>query len=145
MTPLATTASDSEMSSSLEDYLETIYLLALRQDTVGISQVAAARGVTIPTARAAVQRLKQDGCIRQERYGKIILTEEGRERAASVYRTHSTLYRFLHGVLGVPAETADNDACKLEHGLSETTLGRLMEFLDARSAPAADEASRRAR
>lgn len=131
------------LSDRTSDYLETIYLLSLRQDTVGISQVAAARGVTIPTARAAVRRLKQDGCIRQERYGKILLTESGRERAASVYRTHSTLYRFLHGVLGVPAETADADACKLEHGLSETTLGRLTKFLDSRVASAADDAPRR--
>lgn len=133
------------LSDRTWDYLETIYLLSLRQDTVGISQVAAARGVTIPTARAAVHRLKEDGCIRQERYGKILLTEDGRERAASVYRTHSALYRFLHVVLGVPAETADADACRLEHGLSETTLWRLMEFLDSRAAPAADDAPRRAR
>jgi DtxR family Mn-dependent transcriptional regulator len=131
------------LSDRTSDYLETIYLLSLRQDTVGISQVAAARGVTIPTARAAVRRLKDDGCIRQERYGKIILTDDGRERAASVYRTHSALYRFLHTVLGVPAETADADACRLEHGLSETTLGRLMDFLDARPPSAAGDTSRR--
>jgi DtxR family transcriptional regulator, Mn-dependent transcriptional regulator len=133
------------LSDRTSDYLETIYLLSLRQDTVGISQVAAARGVTIPTARAAVRRLKQDGCIRQEHYGKILLTDDGRERAAGVYRTHSALYRFLHGVLGVPAETADTDACRLEHGLSETTLDRLVEFLDSRTAPAPDDAPRRAR
>jgi DtxR family transcriptional regulator, Mn-dependent transcriptional regulator len=131
------------LSDRTADYLETVYLLSLRQDTVGISQVAAARGVTIPTARAAVHRLKEDGCIRQERYGKLILTDDGRERAASVYRTHSALYQFLHGVLGVPAETADADACRLEHGLSETTLGRLMQFLEARTAPAPDDAPRR--
>lgn len=131
------------LSDRTSDYLETIYLLSLRQDTVGISQVAAARGVTIPTARAAVRRLKEDGCIRQERYGKILLTEDGRERAANVYRTHSTLYRFLHGVLGVPAETADADACRLEHGLSDTTLGRLMDFLDSRPPSAAGDTPRR--
>ncbi len=133
------------MTDRTSDYLETIYLLSLRQDTVGISQVAAARGVTIPTARAAVRRLKEDGCIRQERYGKILLTDVGRERAAGVYRTHSALYQFLHVVLGVPDETADADACRLEHGLSETTLGRLVEFLSSRTAPPTDVAPRRPR
>lgn len=122
------------LSDRTSDYLETIYLLSLRQDTVGISQVAAARGVTVPTARAAVRRLKDDGCIRQERYGKILLTDAGRERAARVYGTHSTLFRFLRDVLGVPADTADADACRLEHGLSDETLGRLMAFLDGRPA-----------
>ena len=127
------------LSDRTSDYLETIYLLSLRQDTVGISQVAAARGVTVPTARAAVRRLKDDGCLRQERYGKILLTDDGRERAERVYRTHSTVFRFLRDVLGVAAETADEDACRLEHGLSETTLGRLIEFLDARSGGAAQQ------
>jgi DtxR family Mn-dependent transcriptional regulator len=112
------------------DYLETIYLLSQRQDTVGVSQVAAERGVTIPTARAAVRRLKDAGYVRQERYGKIVLTKKGTARAATVYRTHTVLYRFLHRVLGVAAERADAEACRLEHGLSSDTLARLIDFLD---------------
>jgi DtxR family Mn-dependent transcriptional regulator len=112
------------------DYLETIYLLSQRQDTVGVSQVAAERGVTIPTARAAVRKLKDAGFVRQERYGKIMLTKSGETRAATVYRTHRVLYRFLHGVLGVAAERADAEACRLEHELSADTLARLIDFLD---------------
>ena len=112
------------------DYLETIYLLSQRQDTVGVSQVAAERGVTIPTARAAVRKLKDAGHVRQERYGKIVLTKKGVTRAATVYRTHTVLYRFLHDVLGVAAERADAEACRLEHGLSPDTLSRLIDFLD---------------
>jgi DtxR family Mn-dependent transcriptional regulator len=112
------------------DYLETIYLLSRRQDTVGVTQVAAERDVTIPTARAAIRRLKEVGYVRQERYGKILLTEKGAARAATVYRTHSVLFRFLHDVLGVARETADAEACRLEHGLSADTLARLIDFLD---------------
>ncbi len=113
------------------DYLETIYLLSLRNDTVGVSQVAAERDVTIPTARAAVGRLKEGGFCRQERYGKIILTEKGRVRAEAVYGTHRALFRFIHDVLGVDTETADNEACQLEHGLSLDTKTRLVEFMDS--------------
>jgi DtxR family Mn-dependent transcriptional regulator len=116
------------------DYLETIYLLSLRNDTVGVSQVAAEREVTIPTARSAVVRLRDAGLVRQERYGKILLTESGRERAESVYRTHKVIFRFLHDVLGVDSETADAEACRMEHGLSENTRGRLVEFLDEQCA-----------
>jgi DtxR family Mn-dependent transcriptional regulator len=113
------------------DYLETIYLLSLRHDTVGVSQVAADRDVTIPTARSAIGKLKDAGLVRQERYGKIVLTEQGRLRAARVYRTHTVLFRFLHDVLGVDTETADQEACRLEHGLSQDTLARLVRFLDS--------------
>lgn len=117
------------------DYLETVYLLSQEKDTVGVSQVAAARGVTIPTARSAVGRLRQAGYLRQERYGKILLTELGRSRARSVYTTHKVIFRFLHEVLGVDAETADAEACEMEHGLSEKTRARLVEFLDEQCAP----------
>jgi Mn-dependent DtxR family transcriptional regulator len=69
--------------------------------------------------------------VRQERYGKIVLTEQGRLRAARVYRTHTVLFRFLHDVLGVDRQTADEEACRLEHGLSQDTLSRLVRLLDA--------------
>lgn len=117
------------------DYLETIYLLSQRHDTVGVSQVAAERDVTIPTARSAVSRLKTGGYVRQERYGKLVLTDKGRRRAAEVYRTHSVLYRFLHKVLGVDAEQADCEACTLEHGLSPDTVARLALFLERHEGP----------
>ena len=123
------------LSARSADYLETVYLLSLRNDTVGVSQVAAERDVTVPTARSAIARLRKDGYVRQERYGKILLTELGRNRAESVYRTHSVIFRFLHDVLGVDAETADTEACKMEHGLSEKTRARLVEFLDEQCAP----------
>ncbi|MBD3367789.1 MAG: metal-dependent transcriptional regulator [Candidatus Eisenbacteria bacterium] len=118
------------LSERAADYLETIYLLSLRQDTVGVSEVAEERGVTTPTARAAIGRLKADGFVRQRRYGKVVLTESGRRRAATVYKRHTVLFRFLHDILGVAPEQADAEACRLEHGLSEETLEKLVLFLD---------------
>jgi Mn-dependent DtxR family transcriptional regulator len=118
------------LSVRATDYLETIYLLSLRHDTVGISQVAAQRDVTIPTARSGVIRLKRNGLVRQERYGKVVLTEEGRLQAAEIYRTHTLLFRFLHDTLGVERERADTEACRLEHDLSADTVARLVEFME---------------
>ena len=121
------------------DYLETIYLLSLEHDTVGVSQVAAERDVTIPTARSAIGRLKRAGYVRQERYGKIVLTDAGEAKARAVYRTHRVLFRFLHNVLGVESGKADPEACRLEHGLSQDTLQRLLRFLDRHPELAVDE------
>jgi DtxR family Mn-dependent transcriptional regulator len=121
------------LSPRTADYLETIYVLSLQHDTVGVSQVAADRKVTVPTARSAIGRLKDDGYVRQERYGKVLLTQKGRERAARVYRSHTVLFRFLHEVLRVQPSRADEEACRLEHGLSQDTLAKLLEFLDAQS------------
>jgi DtxR family Mn-dependent transcriptional regulator len=121
------------LSARNADYLETVYLLSLRHDTVGVSQVAEERGVTIPTARSAIARLRDGGYVRQERYGKILLTAQGRRSAEHVYRTHRIIFRFLHDVLGVDAETADAEACKMEHGLSENTRAKLVDFIDERS------------
>ncbi len=129
------------LSARSADYLETVFLLSLKNDTVGVSQLAAERGVTIPTARSAVERLKRAGYVRQERYGKILLTELGRVRAESVYRTHTIMFRFLHEVLGLDADTANRDACELEHGLSEKTRARLVEFLDEHRPQEAPDAS----
>lgn len=118
------------LTARTADYLETIYLLSLENDTVGVSQVAAERDVTTPTARAAVVKLRKAGYVRQERYGKILLTDAGRDRAASVYRIHRALFRFLNEVLAVDEETANAEACRLEHGLSQDTLSRLVRFLN---------------
>ncbi len=118
------------LSVRATDYLETIYLLSLKHDTVGISQVAAERDVTIPTARSGVVRLKRNGLVRQERYGKVVLTEEGRLRAVEIYRTHTLLFRFLHDTLGVERERADAEACRLEHDLSADTVAKLVRFME---------------
>jgi DtxR family Mn-dependent transcriptional regulator len=118
------------LSSRLEDYLETVYVLSKREDTVGVTEVAREREVTIPTVRAAVSKLQEAGLVRQHPYGKIILTAEGERVGASIYQTHRTLYRFLVEILLVDPVRAEREACKLEHGLSRQTLKRLLAFLE---------------
>jgi len=118
------------LSSKLEDYLETIYLLSKREDTVGVSEVARERNVTIPTVRTAVAKLQEAGMVRQQPYGKILLTPKGEEAGASIYRVHKTLYRFLVDILLIDPKRAEVEACRLEHGLSRETLNRLITFLE---------------
>jgi Mn-dependent DtxR family transcriptional regulator len=74
--------------------------------------------------------LQSDGYIHQETYGTIELTAKGRRKASQVYGRHQTLTTFLEDVLGVDPETAEHDACRMEHILSAKTMERLSAFMD---------------
>jgi len=118
-------------SSSIEDYLEAIIVLD-REDSgmVRITDLSERLGVSKPSVSAAVKRLKDLGWVRHERYGGVELTSEGRTRAAEVAARHDLLHRFLTLVLGVNEETAQEDACRLEHVLSGETIDRLSMFVE---------------
>jgi len=118
------------LSSRLEDYLETIYLLSKREDTVGVTEVARERGVAVPTVRSAIVKLQEAGMVRQQPYGKIILTPKGKETGASIYGVHKILYHFLAEILLIDPRRAEKEACRLEHDLSRETLKRLITFLE---------------
>ena len=119
------------LTPSEEDYLETILRISQVGDHVGVTEVAKARNVTVPTARAAVAKLIKHGLVSQEYYGKIFLNPTGRQRAEQVYAAHKVLLRFLRDVLHVDKELAEQDACRMEHGLSKKALSRLVLFLEA--------------
>jgi DtxR family Mn-dependent transcriptional regulator len=120
-----------KITPKIEDYLETIFLLSQEMDTVGVTDVAKAREVSVPTARTAVNKLQEYGLVHQKHYGKIILHDEGRLKGEQIYRIHKTLRRFLRDILLVDEKTAEKEACQMEHGLSTETLERLNIFLDA--------------
>ena len=113
-----------------EDYLETVYRLSLDNDTVGVTDVAKARGVSVPTARAAVAKLIRNELVRQQHYGKIVLNPSGKKLGEELYQVHSVLRQFLTEILLLDPKEAEREACLMEHGLSKTTLKRLTLFLD---------------
>ncbi len=114
-----------------EDYLESIYRLSKVNDTVGVTDVAKARKVTVPTARTAVARLASGGYVRQQHYGKIVLNPSGNRLGERIFAVHKALRRFLTDALLIDPQQAEQEACKMEHGLSRTTLRRLTLFLEA--------------
>jgi DtxR family transcriptional regulator, Mn-dependent transcriptional regulator len=114
-----------------EDYLETIYRISKTSDTVGVTEVAKARKVTVPTARTAVARLAKDGLVRQQHYGKIILNPSGKKLGEEIFAVHRVLRQFLTDALLIEPQLAEQEACRMEHGLSKTTLRRLRLFLEA--------------
>ncbi len=118
------------LHESGEDYLETILILHKRTGFVRSIDVANELGYSKPSISRAVGILKSYGYIEVEPGGQIILTESGREKAEAVYGRHVLLRKFLHETLGVSEENAEEDACRIEHILSEETYTKLKGFIE---------------
>ncbi len=113
----------------MEDYLEAIRTLSENESSVKVTQLSDALNVSKPSVTAAVTRLAGEGLVHHQRYGAIELTTKGRELADDVCHRHDVLRVFLIEILGVPEETAERDACRLEHHLSPDSSVRLARFL----------------
>ena len=118
-----------KLQESGEMYLETILLLKKRIGYVRSIDVATELGFSKPSVSRAMGILKADGYIVIEPNGNICLTDEGMEKAASVYERHVVITRYLSEVLGVSMQTAENDACRLEHILSDETFAKIKAAL----------------
>ncbi len=122
------------MTESLEMYLETISLLHERNRVARVTDIAKELGVSKPSVHAALHELERRGLIRHEHYGDVYLSEEGKEASAAIRRRHDLLTSFLREVLGVSPATAEQDACRIEHYLSEETMERIA-LLSRKSCP----------
>ncbi|MEW6439693.1 MAG: metal-dependent transcriptional regulator [bacterium] len=119
-----------ELSPNLEDYLETIYELCQQDGIARVKDIAARLSVTNPSAVGAIKALKRRDLVSQERYGYVRLTLPGQEQGAAILHKHGVLTNFLENVLGLDAETASQDACRLEHAASPETVRRLLAFAE---------------
>ena len=106
---------------SAEDYLETIMMLQEEKGYVRSVDIAAHLNVTKPSVSFAMKRLRENGYIVMDEENLITLTEQGESIARRIYQRHQVLTSFLVQ-LGVDAATAREDACKIEHDISETTF-----------------------
>ena len=116
------------VTNSLEDYLETLYLLVQANGHARVRDVALALHVKMPSVIKAVLELKKQGLAVQEPYGAVELTEAGTRAASEILGRHTLLKKFLL-LLRVGDETAEKDACAMEHFLSAETLARITEFV----------------
>ena len=124
---------DHSLTRAGEDYLEAIYLLSGEGSSDGSVRsvdVAERLGVSKASVNKALSMLKETGMVAQSRYGRVTLTDEGRRYAAVVWRAHRALRTFLESDLGVDPEVADEEACLMEHVLSEDTMERLITYLE---------------
>lgn len=103
-----------------EDYLEAMLMMQNKHGYIRSIDVAEKLGVTKPSVTYATKRLRENGYITMDRDGLITLTESGMAIAAQMLDRHNTLTGFLMAI-GVDAETAEADACKMEHDISQQT------------------------
>ena len=104
-----------------EMYLEAIFVLQRKNGFVRSVDVGDYLGYSKPSVSRAMGLLRKGGLITVERDGGLHLTQEGRELAEKIYERHTVLSRVLIG-LGVPEEIAVEDACKIEHDISDVTF-----------------------
>ena len=117
-------------NESREDYLESILVIKREKGAVRSIDIANHFGYSRPSISRAVGLLRKDELVVVDDSGYIELTPKGKEMAKGVYSRHRTLIRFLNK-LGVSPETAEADACRIEHILSEESMDRIKAFVNA--------------
>ncbi len=117
------------IQESGEMYLESIYILRQKNGHVRAVDVSEYMGYSKPSVSRAMGLLKSGGYITVDPDGSIALTEEGLATAEKIYDRHNTLTRLLVS-LGVDEQTAAEDACKMEHAISDASMAAIRKFID---------------
>ncbi len=118
-----------KLQESGEMYLETLLVLSKQLGRVRSIDIAAHMGYSKPSVSRAVGILKDGGFIEVEQDGALIMTDEGRRVAEKTYERHKLLTEFLVS-LGVSEEVASEDACKIEHVISDEAIRAIKEHSD---------------
>lgn len=118
------------MTESLEDYLESIYIISKESHVARVKEIAEKMNVKKPSVINALKELSRRELINQEKYGYIQLTELGKEKAENIFKRHVFLKKFLHEIIGVSDEISELDACRIEHYLHNETIDKLKTFFD---------------
>ncbi len=117
------------LQESGEMYLETIFVLSKTGKPVRAVDVGEHMGFSKPSVSRAIGLLKKGGYVITDADGYLLLTDAGVEYASKTYERH-TLLTELFVRLGVDSETADEDACKIEHDLSDTTFQAIKAYVE---------------
>jgi len=117
------------LQESGQMYLETIYVLSKKGSSVRSIDVGEYMGYSKPSVSRAVGLLKEGGYVVMDKDGFLHLTDAGLEVAEKMYERHTLLTEFLVR-LGVDRETASEDACKIEHDLSDQSFEAIKRFAE---------------
>lgn len=117
------------MRESGEMYLETIYVLYQNQKNVRSIDVAEEMGFSKPSVSRGIGILRQNGYLTVDPNGYLMLTESGMETAQKIYERHTILTQALIAI-GVNPETAQQDACRMEHVISDETLNAFKNHMN---------------
>ena len=114
------------LTSSLEDYIEAVFVIQQKQGYVRCVDVAEYLEVKKPSVSRAVKELSKKKCLIKKDDGTLSLTEQGQQIAKQIYEKHQFFTKQLIEA-GVPHDIAAQDACRLEHVISETSFKKLKE------------------
>jgi DtxR family Mn-dependent transcriptional regulator len=118
------------LTGSLEDYLETVFLLLRRGRVARVRDIAFERGVAPASVTPALRRLAEMGLVDYVKREYVRLTHEGQREALRVLARHQVLRRFFSEFLQMPPEAAEREACTMEHSLSDEGMDRLVRFVE---------------
>lgn len=105
-------------SETIENYLETIYMIQLKKEKVRSIDISTEMGYSKPTISITVKKYREEGYITIDENGYITLTEKGLDIAKHIYERHNVIAQILI-TLGVDEKTAFEDSCRIEHCISE--------------------------
>ena len=118
------------MNRAAEDYIKTIYVLKGRQKIVRSIDIANELGFSRASVSREVSNLRTAGMIEVMNDGAIEFTDKGEAVAKEIHERHSTLSEFLAAVAGVDEKTAREDACGMEHFISDSTYNGIKQFIE---------------
>lgn len=121
---------NKKISASLEDYLEAIYEIIQKKHGVKAVEISRRLGVSRSSVTEALKNLADKKLINYGRYDVISLTPEGEKKAKEISFKHHALYEFLTDILGIEPQAAQENACRIEHVISDDVLKKLLAFVD---------------
>jgi len=120
---------DDRFNTTVQEYIEVIRDLTGSAPVARVKEIAERRGVKASSVSAALGVLGKLGLISHEHYGYVSLTGEGRELGEALSRRHAVICCFLRDILGLEAEAADSEACRLEHSMSPVAVDALIRYV----------------
>jgi DtxR family Mn-dependent transcriptional regulator len=123
-------AKSTGLSESLEDYLEVILALEKTNKVARVKDIADEMGVLRGSVTGALKTLAEKGLIHYKPYNFITLTRKGAKVAKEITRRHAIIKDFLENVLQMDDETAEANACRMEHAMDQAAIERLVRFIE---------------
>ena len=115
------------LQESGEMYIESLYVLSKQRQFVRAIDIGEYMGYSKPSVSRALGLLKSGGFVTSDKDGYLFLTEQGLEVAEKMYERHTLLCEFLTAI-GVDEQTANDDACKIEHAISDSTFEAIKKY-----------------
>jgi len=121
---------DEKLSANIEEYLEAIYKISNNEECVKTTQISKDLGITSASVSEMIKKLEKMGYVKYSQYKGVKLTDEGLKNAKRVTRKHRLLERFLHDILKLKDNFLHDQACEMEHSLSDEAERALCHVLE---------------